>query len=111
MTMSEALSNECPEMSIQEQLEFVRGPLHDGVVTKTLHYAALLPITWWALTGNFWLLVLGIVLPEAGHIYDLLFRFDAHMRARARQVVWLQAVGGVVALIPFVLVYLAVQRV
>ena len=109
MTMSEARSSVCPKMNIQEQIDFLRGPLHDGVVTKSLHYAALLPLIGWVVFDNFWLLGLAFLLPEAGHIYDFLFKFNAHMRARARQVVWLQIVASMIAFIPYLLVYLALH--
>ncbi len=109
MTKSVARSNECPKMSIREQLDFVKDPLHSGAVTKTLHYVALLPLIWGAASGNLWLFVIGLVLPTLGHAYDKLYRFDAHTQALARQVVWLQLLGTVVVLVPLLIVYLAFQ--
>ena len=107
--ISQQLEAEFPKMSIQEQREFFDGPLHDGVVTKTLHFAALLPLIAWPATGNHWFLLIAFVLAEIGHIYDWIFRFDAQMRAQARQVKWLQAKLSAVGFSPFLIVYLAVQ--
>ncbi len=107
--ISQELAAEFPKMSAQEQREFFDGPLHDGVVTKTLHFTALLPLIAWPATGNHWFLLVAFVLPELGHIYDWFFQFDAQMRAQARQVRWLQAVLGALVFSPFLIVYLAVQ--
>ena len=107
--VSQSQSIEHARMSVEEQWEFFRGPLHAGAITRTLHYSAVVPLIAWVAVGNHWLLVIGIALAELGHIYDLLFRFDAQTRAQARQVVWLQVVGGAIGLTPYLVAYLVVQ--
>ena len=86
--MVETQSSVRPKMSVQEQIDFLMGPLQEGTVTKSPHYIALVPLIAWVASGNFRFLGLGVVLLEAGHIYHFVYKFDAHMRVRARQVVW-----------------------
>ena len=104
---AESASDKSAKMSLREQRDFVRGPLHSGAVNRASHFAGLPLLLWGAASGRLWLFAIGLVLPALGHRYDKVYRFDATMRARARQVVWLQIVATGVALIPLYFLYVA----
>ncbi len=104
---AESASDEPAKMSLREQWDFVRGPLHSGAVNRALHFAGLPPLLLGAASGRLWPIAIGLVLPALGHRYDKVYRFDGTMRARARQVVWIQIVATGVALVPLYFVYVA----
>ena len=101
--------DETVRMSLEEQWDFAIGPLHAGAVCKASHYVSVPLLLWGAAGGRLWPFIVGLVLPTLGHVYDHVYRFDAATRARARQVAWIQILGGGVALLPFYFIYLAFQ--
>ena len=96
---SQTMPDESARMSLEEQWAFAIGPLHAGAVRKAMHYSSLPLLLWGAAGGSLWPFLVGLVLPNLGHTHDHIFRFDASTRARARQVVWIQVLGGGVALL------------
>ncbi|NKB98085.1 MAG: hypothetical protein GKR90_06255 [Pseudomonadales bacterium] len=101
--------DEPAKMSLEEQWDFVTGPLHDGAICKVTHYLSLPLLLWGAAGSSLWPFLIGLLLPTLGHLYDHIYRFDPVTRAHARQVVWIQILGGGIALLPFFFIYLAIQ--
>ncbi len=106
---SQRTPDESAGMSLKEQWAFATGPLHAGAVCKATHYSSLPLLLWGAAGGRLWPFLVGLVLPTVGHAYDHIYRFDAATRTHARKVIWIQILGGGVALLPFYFIYLAFQ--